>query len=146
VIKGHLGRPDKTAEVLRDGWYSTGDVATLDEDGFLQITDRLTRFSKIGGEMVPHLKIEEAVNRLLGSGSAVVTSAPDDRKGERLVVFHTRTDLDSGELWSRLQGTGLPKLWLPKRDAIVAIDSIPTLGSGKVDFRRLREIARDRLA
>jgi acyl-[acyl-carrier-protein]-phospholipid O-acyltransferase/long-chain-fatty-acid--[acyl-carrier-protein] ligase len=143
---GYLGQPEQTAEVLHDGWYVTGDIAAVDDDGFIRLTDRLARFSKIGGEMVPHLKIEEAVNRLLGSGSAVVTSAPDDRKGERLVVFHTRTDLDSGELWSRLQGTGLPKLWLPKRDAIVAIDSIPTLGSGKVDFRRLREIARDRLA
>ena len=67
VMQGYLGRPEKTAEVLRDGWYVTGDVAALDEDGFLQITDRLNRFSKIGGEMVPHIKVEEKLHELAGA-------------------------------------------------------------------------------
>ena len=62
VMCGYLDRPDKTTEVLRDGWYTTGDIAALDEDGFLQITDRLSRFSKIGGEMVPHVKVEEKLH------------------------------------------------------------------------------------
>jgi acyl-[acyl-carrier-protein]-phospholipid O-acyltransferase/long-chain-fatty-acid--[acyl-carrier-protein] ligase len=60
VMVGYLNRPEKTAEVLKDGWYNTGDIATVDEDGFLRVTDRLSRFSKIGGEMVPHIKIERA--------------------------------------------------------------------------------------
>ena len=64
VMKGYLGKPEKTAEVLRDGWYVTGDIASQDEDGFLTITDRLSRFSKIGGEMVPHIKIEEHLHEL----------------------------------------------------------------------------------
>ena len=64
VMQGYLNRPEKTAEVLRDGWYNTGDIATLDEDGFLRITDRLSRFSKIGGEMVPHIKVEEKLHEL----------------------------------------------------------------------------------
>ena len=63
VMKGYLGKPDKTAEVLHDGWYTTGDVAMMEEDGFLTITDRLSRFSKIGGEMVPHIKIEDKLAR-----------------------------------------------------------------------------------
>jgi acyl-[acyl-carrier-protein]-phospholipid O-acyltransferase/long-chain-fatty-acid--[acyl-carrier-protein] ligase len=67
VMKGYLGRPEKTAEVLKDGWYTTGDIATMEEDGFLRITDRLSRFSKIGGEMVPHIKIEEKLNELAGT-------------------------------------------------------------------------------
>ena len=67
VMLGYLDQPELTAEVMRDGWYVTGDIATIDEDGFIRITDRLSRFSKIGGEMVPHMKIEEAINEILGS-------------------------------------------------------------------------------
>src|SRR5207249_8917076 len=91
VMKGYLGRPDKTAEVIRDDWYVTGDVATLDEDGFLEITDRLSRFSKIGGEMVPHIKVEETLQQLAGASEQVfaVTGVPDESKGERLIVLHT---------------------------------------------------------
>src|SRR3990167_7158604 len=87
VMQGYLGRPDKTAEVLRDGWYVTGDIAILDEDGFLEITDRLSRFSKIGGEMVPHLKIEEVLHELAGvtEQTFAVTGVPDGKRGERLV-------------------------------------------------------------
>lgn len=74
VMKGYLGRPEKTAEVLRDGWYTTGDVATVEEDGFLVITDRLSRFSKIGGEMVPHVKIEDKLHELAGVTSRFLQS------------------------------------------------------------------------
>ena len=89
-MQGYLGRPEKTAEVLRDGWYVTGDIAALDEDGFLQITDRLSRFSKIGGEMVPHIKVEEKLHELAGvtEQTFVVAGVPDEKKGERLVVLH----------------------------------------------------------
>src|SRR5215472_3210452 len=86
VMLGYLGRPEQTAEVLRDGWYVTGDIAALDEDGFLTITDRLSRFSKIGGEMVPHVKIEEKLHELAGvtESTFAVTGVPDGQKGERL--------------------------------------------------------------
>ena len=89
-MQGYLGRPEKTAEVLRDGCYVTGDIAALDEDGFLQITDRLNRFSKIGGEMVPHIKVEETLHELAGAieQTFVVAGVPDEKKGERLVVLH----------------------------------------------------------
>src|SRR5262249_10910116 len=89
VMQGYLNRPDKTQEVLRDGWYNTGDIATVDEEGFLRITDRLTRFSKIGGEMVPHIKVEDRLQELAGATEQmfVVTSVPDEKKGERLIVL-----------------------------------------------------------
>jgi len=87
-VKDHQHRPEKTAEVLRDGWYVTGDIATLDEDGFLQITDRLSRFIKIGGEMVPLVKIEEELHKLAGVSELtfVATGVPDEKKGERLAL------------------------------------------------------------
>jgi len=141
MMVGYLNHPARTAEVMRDGWYVTGDVAKIDEDGFIFITDRLTRFSKIAGEMVPHVKIEEAINEILGDTSSAVTAVPDPAKGERLVAFYSRPDVSPDQLWEQLSRTDLPRLWLPKRDSLVQIDAIPTLGTGKVDLRKLRDLA-----
>jgi acyl-[acyl-carrier-protein]-phospholipid O-acyltransferase/long-chain-fatty-acid--[acyl-carrier-protein] ligase len=147
VMKGYLGRPEKTAEVLTDGWYNTGDIARLDEDGFLTITDRLSRFSKIGGEMVPHLKIEEAITQALGAAPeteaplVAVAGVPDEQKGERLVVLHTRLPVPVDEVWQRLTESDLPKLWVPRRDAFHEIDEMPLLGTGKLDLKGLKTMA-----
>jgi acyl-[acyl-carrier-protein]-phospholipid O-acyltransferase/long-chain-fatty-acid--[acyl-carrier-protein] ligase len=140
---GYLGQPEKTAEVLQDGWYVTGDIATIDEDGFICLTDRLARFSKIGGEMVPHGKVEEAVNRILGEPACVVTAVPDPRKGEALVVLYTHTAISRDEIWERLCQTDLPKLWLPRREHLYGIEAIPILGTGKVDLQQVRRLAMD---
>ncbi len=144
LMAGYLNQPEKTAEVMRDGWYVTGDIAKIDEDGFIFITDRLSRFSKIGGEMVPHVRIEEAINEALGDSCSAVTAVPDPARGERLVVFHTRADVAPETLWERLSQTELPKLWLPRRENIHYLEAIPTLGTGKVDLRRLRQLAAER--
>jgi acyl-[acyl-carrier-protein]-phospholipid O-acyltransferase/long-chain-fatty-acid--[acyl-carrier-protein] ligase len=141
MMLGYLNQPERTAEVIRDGWYVTGDIASIDDDGFVSITDRLSRFSKIGGEMVPHLKIEEAINDILGDSCSAVTAVPDESKGERLVAFYVKQDVAPESLWERLSQTDLPKLWIPKRDSLVPVDSIPTLGTGKTDLRQLRELA-----
>jgi acyl-[acyl-carrier-protein]-phospholipid O-acyltransferase/long-chain-fatty-acid--[acyl-carrier-protein] ligase len=146
VMLGYLGKPEKTKEVLQEGWYVTGDIASVDEEGFIRITDRLSRFSKIGGEMVPHIKIEEEVNRILGDQGCVVTAVPDEQKGERLVVLHTRGNLTPEELWAKLNQTNLPKLWLPKRENLYQIEAIPVLGTGKVDLRKAKMIAMERAA
>jgi acyl-[acyl-carrier-protein]-phospholipid O-acyltransferase / long-chain-fatty-acid--[acyl-carrier-protein] ligase len=143
---GYLGEPEKTAEVLRDGWYVTGDIATIDEAGFVRITDRLSRFSKIAGEMVPHMKIEEQIQTLIGDHSAVVTAIPDDAKGERLVAFYTDPDLKAHELWEQLCQSDLPRLWIPKREDLQFVETIPTLGTGKVDLRGVRQLALNRVA
>ena len=143
VMAGYLNRPDKTAEVLRDGWYNTGDVATVDEDGFLRITDRLSRFSKIGGEMVPHIKVEEKLHELLEADGQVfaVTAIPDEKKGERLVVIHTLKGDLLCETLEKLAKADLPALWKPKPDQFVQVEQLPYLGTGKLDLRRLRELA-----
>jgi acyl-[acyl-carrier-protein]-phospholipid O-acyltransferase / long-chain-fatty-acid--[acyl-carrier-protein] ligase len=143
VMQGYLKRPEKTSEVLRDGWYDTGDIATLDEDGFLRITDRLSRFSKIGGEMVPHIKVEDQLQELAGSAEQVfaVTAIPDDRKGERLIVLHTLPEDRLRACLERLGQCDLPALWRPRPDQFLHIENLPYLGTGKMDLRRLRELA-----
>ncbi len=148
VMQGYLDRPDLTAHVIHDGWYCTGDIAKLDDDGFITITGRESRFSKIGGEMVPHLPIEEAVNAELGSGEdelmAVVAGVPDARKGERLVVLHLETSRDPHEICRGLAARGLPNLWIPTPDSFAVVESIPVLGSGKLDLQWLSSEARRR--
>ena len=142
-MQGYLNRPEKTAEVLKYGWYNTGDLATLDGDGFLAITDRLSRFSKIGGEMVPHVKVEEALQNLLGSPETqfAVTGVPDERKGERLVVLHTVPEEKLKQVQTGLAGAGLPNLWVPRPNAFFKVEKIPVLGTGKLDLRAIREQA-----
>ena len=141
LMAGYLGEPEKTAAVLCDGWYATGDIAALDEDGFIRITDRLARFSKIGGEMVPHLKVEEAVDAILGGACAVVVALPDEQKGERLAVLYAHAGFTPAELWDRLRETALPKLWIPRRENCHRVESIPLLGTGKVDLAKVKMLA-----
>jgi acyl-[acyl-carrier-protein]-phospholipid O-acyltransferase/long-chain-fatty-acid--[acyl-carrier-protein] ligase len=137
-MMGYLGQPERTSEVVHDGWYVTGDIAVIDDEGFVKITDRLSRFSKIGGEMVPHLKVEEAVYHIIGDHPCVVTGIPDEQRGERLAVLYTNPDIAPRELWQGLSDSGLPNLWLPKRENIYQVDSLPTLGTGKLDLRAVK--------
>jgi acyl-[acyl-carrier-protein]-phospholipid O-acyltransferase / long-chain-fatty-acid--[acyl-carrier-protein] ligase len=143
VMRGYLNRPEKTAEVLRDGWYNTGDIAVVDEDGFLRITDRLSRFSKIGGEMVPHIKIEEKLQELAEAAEQifVVTAVPDEKKGERLIVLHTLAQDALEECLEKFAKCDLPPLWRPRADQFLRIEKLPYLGTGKLDLRKARELA-----
>ncbi|MCA8960654.1 MAG: MFS transporter [Planctomycetes bacterium] len=160
VMAGYLGQPEKTAEVKRDGWYVTGDVAKLDRDGFVTITGRLSRFSKIGGEMVPHLRVEEMIQRVIDERQAcsieareagecaevAVTSVPDTDKGERLVVLVSRVTVPTDEIIEALRDSGLPKLWIPRADSFLEVESLPKLGSGKLDLKAIGELATQRIA
>jgi acyl-[acyl-carrier-protein]-phospholipid O-acyltransferase/long-chain-fatty-acid--[acyl-carrier-protein] ligase len=143
IMQGYLGRPEKTAEVLKDGWYVTGDIAALDDDGFLQITDRLSRFSKIGGEMVPHIKVEEKLHELAGvtEQTFIVTGVPDEKKGERLVVIHKIADGQLQACLEKLAQSDLPNLWKPRPDQFFHVDALPYLGTGKIDLRKVKEMA-----
>jgi acyl-[acyl-carrier-protein]-phospholipid O-acyltransferase / long-chain-fatty-acid--[acyl-carrier-protein] ligase len=143
VMRGYLGRPEKTAEVLRDGWYTTGDIAMMEEDGFLTITDRLSRFSKIGGEMVPHIRIEEKLQELADAAEQVfaVTAVPDEKKGERIVVVHTLPEAKLAPVLEKLAQSDLPALWKPKANQFVHVDAIPVLGTGKMDLRGIKALA-----
>lgn len=143
VMKGYLGKFEKTAEVLHDGWYTTGDVALMEEDGFLTITDRLSRFSKIGGEMVPHIRIEDKLHELAGVTEQIfaVTALPDEKKGERIVVITTLSDEKLAPVLERLAQCDLPALWKPRAGQFFHVDALPVLGTGKIDLRGVKAVA-----
>jgi acyl-[acyl-carrier-protein]-phospholipid O-acyltransferase / long-chain-fatty-acid--[acyl-carrier-protein] ligase len=137
-MPGYYRASELTRQAIRDGFYVTGDLGYVDEDGFLYVTDRVSRFSKLAGEMVPHLPIEEAINDLT---QAFVVGVPDDLRGERLILLYTNTQTTATDIHGRLSQSGLPPLWIPKREDIHAVAGIPVLPSGKVDLRRSRELA-----
>ncbi|MFC5863506.1 MFS transporter [Acidicapsa dinghuensis] len=148
VMQGYLSRPEKTAEVLHDGWYTTGDIATMEEDGFLTITDRLSRFSKIGGEMVPHIRVEEKLHELaeaaqidITAQAFAVTSLPDEKKGERLAVLTTLKPEPLAAVLSKLAQSDLPTLWKPKSNQFFQVEALPMLGTGKMDLRGVKNRA-----
>jgi acyl-[acyl-carrier-protein]-phospholipid O-acyltransferase / long-chain-fatty-acid--[acyl-carrier-protein] ligase len=143
IFEGYLSEPARTAEVLQDGWFKTGDLGRFDEDGFLYIEGRLSRFSKIAGEMVPHETIESKVIEAFGLKSedervAAVVGVPDEAKGEALILLTVR-DLSMEAVRERLLAAGLPNLWIPR--TIKRVDKIPILGSGKLDLGKCRELA-----
>ena len=146
VMLGYLGRQDLTDEVIdKDGWYCTGDIAFVDEDGFVALTDRLSRFSKIGGEMVPHQGVEEAIVSAAGleEGKIAVTGVPDERKGEKLVVLYTPDCGDPAWLQQALDGVeGIPNLWKPAPADWHRVDAIPLLGTGKIDLGAVKKLAK----
>jgi acyl-[acyl-carrier-protein]-phospholipid O-acyltransferase/long-chain-fatty-acid--[acyl-carrier-protein] ligase len=121
----------------------------LDEDGFIHITGRLSRFSKIGGEMVPHIRVEELLQRTISDDeekvAVAVTALPDARKGERLIVFHLPCEKSIDQILKELTGAGLPNLWLPDKENFYEVDEIPLLGTGKLDLRAIRQLAEERV-
>jgi acyl-[acyl-carrier-protein]-phospholipid O-acyltransferase / long-chain-fatty-acid--[acyl-carrier-protein] ligase len=151
VMLGYLNQPDQTAAVLQDGWYNTGDVVTIDEDGFITIVGRESRFAKVGGEQVPFAAIEEVLATLTGGNEdgtprAVVTAVPDEASGERLVVVHTPLNQSPDELVKGLADAGLPRLFIPAPVDFYEIATVPLIGIGKVDLERINRIAREAAA
>ncbi|HEY4283220.1 MAG TPA: AMP-binding protein [Chthoniobacterales bacterium] len=143
IFEGYLHDPERTAEVLRDGWFKTGDIGRFDEDGFLYIEGRLSRFSKIGGEMVPHEVLEQKIVTALGfDGQSerliAVVGVTDETKGEATVLL-SATDVDLPQLRENLREGGVPNLWIPKK--ICRVEAIPVLASGKLDLTRCKSAA-----
>jgi acyl-[acyl-carrier-protein]-phospholipid O-acyltransferase/long-chain-fatty-acid--[acyl-carrier-protein] ligase len=144
VMRGYLGRDDLTEAKVRDGWYDTGDIGKKSEDGYITLTGRVQRIAKIAGEMVPLELVEEEMHKALGTADRVlaVTAVPDKKRGERIVVLYVEhPGLDPAAVLKELSRRGLPNLWIPdERDCFLA-DEIPTLGSGKLDLKLVKEMA-----
>ena len=145
VMQGYYKQPEMSAKCMYNGWYITGDLAMIDEDGFIHIAGRLSRFSKIGGEMVPHIRVEDAIRRALDAGPdellVAVTSLPDAKKGERLIVLYTQLKKTPEEICKALVAEGLPNLFIPSADAFWQVDAIPVLGTGKLDLQGIKKLA-----
>ena len=143
VMRGYLHDPEATAAVMEGDFYRTGDIAAMSTDGYLTITGRLARFSKIGGEMVPHELVERAISEYLecDGRKVAVIGVPDARRGEKLLVFHTLENLRTEELLTGLRCKELPNLWIPKPEDFIRVERLPLLGSGKLDLQHLRALA-----
>ena len=143
VMKGYLGEPEETRKAIVNGWYNTGDIAKIDEAGFITITGRLSRFSKIGGEMISHELIEREISEILSEENNViaVTGMPDPVKGEKLIVFYEVLTIPPKKIIKALINKNIANIWIPKAENFIKIDTIPLLGSGKLDISKLNKIA-----
>ncbi|TWU34460.1 AMP-binding protein [Novipirellula artificiosorum] len=150
VMRGYANQSELTEKAIQNGWYVTGDIANVDDQGFLHITGRLSRFSKIGGEMVPHVRIEDELAKLFSDGDdndeedgqrVCVTAVPDLKKGERLVVLFKPPAKDYDEVRAALNKAGMPNLFIPSADSFLEVDRIPLLGTGKLDIKGAQVVA-----
>jgi acyl-[acyl-carrier-protein]-phospholipid O-acyltransferase/long-chain-fatty-acid--[acyl-carrier-protein] ligase len=145
VMPGYLKQPELTAKVMHGEWYASGDVGHVDKDGFIYITGRESRFSKIGGEMVPHIQVEEEIAKIVGGNEDTTTIAvcgvPDEKKGERLIVLYSQLEHPPEVIVRKLIEAGLPGIFVPSPDSFIQVDAIPILGTGKLDLRGLQKLA-----
>ncbi len=142
VMAGYLGQADKTKEVLKDGWYVTGDKGSVDRDGFVSISGRASRFSKIMGEMVSHVAVEEKMQEAAGlSDMTFVVTGGKGEKGEFLIALYAGWDGDVDALLKKMRASGIPNIWLPNRKNIYRVAEIPLLGTGKLDLKGVNELA-----
>jgi Acyl-CoA synthetases (AMP-forming)/AMP-acid ligases II len=144
VMQGYLKNPEKTASVIRElygtRWYITGDKGYIDEDGYLFIVDRYSRFAKIAGEMVSLGAVENIIRTLVADADkeVIIVAVPDAKKGEKLIALHN-FDLQPDTLKSQMLNAGLNPLALPSE--WLRLDTLPKLGSGKTDFGQAKQIA-----
>ena len=158
IFNGYVGKEDMNPELFRDGWFKTGDIGSVDLNGFITLGGRLSRFSKVGGEMVPHEGVEQAICEALqvdptaeGGVQIAVTGIADEQKGEALVLLsalpqHQRSSEEKtilAEIRTALASHNIPNLWAPKY--VVPVESIPTLPTGKLDLRSCRMLAEEAL-
>ncbi|MFA5713910.1 MAG: AMP-binding protein [Bacteroidales bacterium] len=143
VMKGYYNEPQLTAEVLKDGWYNTGDMGYLDSDGYLWHSGRLKRFVKIGGEMVSLVRVEDSLEKLLPQGvSCCVVDIYDQVRGSSIVAAVTK-EINRVDIVKEL-AKEIPNIALPKH--FVVVEELPMMGTGKVDFRSVTKIVEERLS
>lgn len=142
VMKGYLNDFEETSMRIRDGWYDTGDMGYIDEEGFLWHSGRLKRFVKIGGEMISLVRVENVLEKLLPEDVACsIVEVPDALKGAKIIAAVTKK-IDKRKIL-KLMSEHLPNIALPKQ--FIVVEDLPKMGSGKIDFRRVTEIVQNKL-
>jgi len=151
IFSGYLNKQELTDEVIdNNGWFKSGDVGRMDDEGFLYIEGRISRFSKIAGEMVPHETVEAAVNKVMGLDNeterkVAIVGIPDAKKGEAIALLSTITgpalEQEALDIRYKLLDEGIPALWCPK--TIIPVESIPVLASGKLDIKGCEDLIKD---
>jgi acyl-[acyl-carrier-protein]-phospholipid O-acyltransferase/long-chain-fatty-acid--[acyl-carrier-protein] ligase len=133
VMLGYM-RPDAPGVIVPPdgGWYNTGDVVAIDEDGFIAIRGRLKRFAKIGGETVSLAVVENIAAALWPENAHAAVAVPDGRKGEQVVLVTDAKDADRIELVGWARNHGVSELTVPRR--VLVVDAIPLLATGKTDY------------
>ena len=145
VMLGYLGQPETTAKAVNEGWFNTGDIGFLDEDGFLTVTGRISQFSKVAGEMISHIVVEDALLEASGAqaGSLSVTAVPDEKRGERLVVIYSQLPRSAESIVESLRQGALPLLWIPNARDFIKVDKLPILANGKLNLKEVKRLALD---
>ncbi len=128
-------------EAPLDGWYDTGDIVEIDENGYITIKGRAKRFAKIGGEMVSLTFVEQMLDKLWPESAHAVVTIPDEKKGEQLVLVTTRQQADKAEISRYARTLGISELAVPK--LIHVVDKLPLLGSGKVDYLAIQQLLKN---
>jgi len=128
---------------LEDGWYDTGDIVSIDEDGYISIKGRTKRFAKIGGEMISLLAVENAITELWPSQTHAVVAIPDSRKGEQIILLTQYISATREEIIAHFRSKKTSELSIPK--AIIALKLIPLLGTGKIDYQKAKTIALEQI-
>ena len=146
-MEGYLNNEEKTKEVFIElngkNWYKTGDKGHIDEDGFITIVDRYSRFAKLAGEMVSLTAVENKIYEFLDGSEdikLVCVNLPDEKKGEKIVLL---IDKDIENLKSKLVEFGMNPLWIPS--IVKTIDAVPVLGTGKIDFKGAKDLVLEAL-
>lgn len=142
VMKGYYGDPELTSKVLKNGWYDTGDMGFLDEDGFLWHAGRLRRFTKVGGEMVSLVKVENILEKYLPEGvSCCVVEISDEKKGS-FIVAAVSEQVNKTEILRKMMND-LPSIALPRQ--FIVINNLPVMGTGKIDFTTVTKLVQERM-
>ena len=138
TIPGVLEKPSSDAG---EGWYDTGDIVSIDSDGFVRIEGRVKRFAKIAGEMISLESVEKLAQLSSSTGAHAASSCPDENRGETIILFTTDAILKRDTLQQAARQHGYPEIAVPRK--IVLIDVIPILGTGKIDYVTLKSMAND---
>ena len=139
IMKGYLraGKPG-VLEALAGGWYDTGDIVTIDSQGFVRIAGRAKRFAKIAGEMISLARVEAEIATLWPDSQHAVVAIEDERKGEQLVLLTEHQSAERGAIQAQIRAAGLSELHVPK--TVQVVERLPLLGTGKIDYPAVKAL------